>query len=149
MYGVFVFFFSSRRRHTRYWRDWSSDVCSSDLALDDPVADPLPRVDAPYAYAVLLDAGDAEVRGLRAQGQNEVLVGELSSGCRHDPSLRVHGIEVGPPEAGAESDQGPPQRLRYVVRLHVAAYDAGQHRPEGEVVLPVDDHHPDVVAVPG
>src|SRR3712207_7986868 len=23
-------FFSSRRPHTRYWRDWSSDVCSSD-----------------------------------------------------------------------------------------------------------------------
>src|SRR3712207_2261011 len=28
---IFLFFFSSRRRHTRYWRDWSSDVCSSDL----------------------------------------------------------------------------------------------------------------------
>ena len=28
------FFFSSRRRHTRYWRDWSSDVCSSDLFLE-------------------------------------------------------------------------------------------------------------------
>src|SRR3712207_8379522 len=28
------FFFSSRRRHTRYWRDWSSDVCSSDLFAD-------------------------------------------------------------------------------------------------------------------
>src|SRR5947209_17093081 len=28
------FFFSSRRRHTRYWRDWSSDVCSSDLDAD-------------------------------------------------------------------------------------------------------------------
>src|SRR5947209_14552573 len=28
-----LFFFSSRRRHTRYWRDWSSDVCSSDLWL--------------------------------------------------------------------------------------------------------------------
>src|SRR3712207_5066249 len=27
-----LFFFSSRRRHTRYWRDWSSDVCSSDLS---------------------------------------------------------------------------------------------------------------------
>src|SRR3712207_9364882 len=26
-----MIFFSSRRRHTRYWRDWSSDVCSSDL----------------------------------------------------------------------------------------------------------------------
>src|SRR3712207_9398382 len=30
-YVRFLFFFSSRRRHTRYWRDWSSDVCSSDL----------------------------------------------------------------------------------------------------------------------
>src|SRR5690606_40672558 len=29
---VFFFFFSSRRRHTRFSRDWSSDVCSSDLA---------------------------------------------------------------------------------------------------------------------
>ena len=29
----FCFFFSSRRRHTRYWRDWSSDVCSSDLEM--------------------------------------------------------------------------------------------------------------------
>src|SRR5690625_3302481 len=28
----YVFFFSSRRRHTRWPRDWSSDVCSSDLA---------------------------------------------------------------------------------------------------------------------
>src|SRR6266511_5884081 len=28
---VFFFFFSSRRRHTRFSRDWSSDVCSSDL----------------------------------------------------------------------------------------------------------------------
>src|SRR5690554_7349889 len=27
----FIFFFSSRRRHTRCGRDWSSDVCSSDL----------------------------------------------------------------------------------------------------------------------
>src|SRR5690349_22511343 len=29
----FFFFFSSRRRHTRSLRDWSSDVCSSDLAI--------------------------------------------------------------------------------------------------------------------
>src|SRR5215208_286640 len=30
-----LFFFSSRRRHTRWPRDWSSDVCSSDLAAAD------------------------------------------------------------------------------------------------------------------
>src|SRR5699024_11937243 len=29
--AFYVFFFSSRRRHTRSKRDWSSDVCSSDL----------------------------------------------------------------------------------------------------------------------
>src|SRR5690606_39849671 len=28
---IVYFFFSSRRRHTRFSRDWSSDVCSSDL----------------------------------------------------------------------------------------------------------------------
>src|SRR5690606_40144113 len=28
-----LFFFSSRRRHTRFSRDWSSDVCSSDLII--------------------------------------------------------------------------------------------------------------------
>src|SRR6266446_10471863 len=30
---LFFFFFSSRRRHTRLQGDWSSDVCSSDLAV--------------------------------------------------------------------------------------------------------------------
>src|SRR2546422_399650 len=35
------FFFSSRRRHTRCSRDWSSDVCSSDLVVDVANVDPL------------------------------------------------------------------------------------------------------------
>src|SRR5690606_40872692 len=34
------FFFSSRRRHTRFSRDWSSDVCSSDLGEGTIMADP-------------------------------------------------------------------------------------------------------------
>src|SRR2546430_3002671 len=33
-YNVNVLFFSSRRRHTRFDCDWSSDVCSSDLTVD-------------------------------------------------------------------------------------------------------------------
>src|SRR5699024_12100141 len=35
-----VFFFSSRRRHTRSKRDWSSDVCSSDLILLEDLLNP-------------------------------------------------------------------------------------------------------------
>src|SRR5207302_5453324 len=38
--AIFVFFFfSSRRRHTRFSRDWSSDVCSSDLVAHHHRAD--------------------------------------------------------------------------------------------------------------
>src|SRR5207245_5637129 len=31
---ILFFFFSRRRRHTRCYRDWSSDVCSSDLVVE-------------------------------------------------------------------------------------------------------------------
>src|SRR5690349_23526113 len=40
MFFVF-FFFSSRRRHTRSLRDWSSDVCSSDLHQVEALRNPL------------------------------------------------------------------------------------------------------------
>src|SRR6516162_484628 len=36
VYHDLIFFFSSRRRHTRLQGDWSSDVCSSDLPAQDP-----------------------------------------------------------------------------------------------------------------
>src|SRR5207237_4452521 len=38
----FYFFFSSRRRHTRFKCDWSSDVCSSDLVLGFVIRNPNP-----------------------------------------------------------------------------------------------------------
>src|SRR5438128_9332934 len=45
-YFLFFFFFSSRRRHTRCYRDWSSDVCSSDLYLPElPCQPPFPHID--------------------------------------------------------------------------------------------------------
>src|SRR6266542_6925953 len=56
-YFIFFFFFSSRRRHTRSYRDCSSDVCSSDLTLQlfangtlDPTATNFRR--AAYALGV-------------------------------------------------------------------------------------------------
>src|SRR5438445_3727776 len=42
-----LFFFSSRRRHTRYWRDWSSDVCSSDLVAEEVGLPVMAHLDAP------------------------------------------------------------------------------------------------------
>src|SRR6266581_8704352 len=45
--GEVWFFFSSRRRHTRWTGDWSSDVCSSDLAEEDDGEDPDDRAGGP------------------------------------------------------------------------------------------------------
>src|SRR5690606_40633293 len=58
------FFFSSRRRHTRFSRDWSSDVCSSDLALGVLDVVLLAAVDGVVLLAVdLEDAERALVEG--------------------------------------------------------------------------------------
>src|SRR5438445_6969896 len=66
------FFFSSRRRHTRYWRDWSSDVCSSDLPPARAAARRRARV-APAPRAALAprpgDARGGDRRGPRAAGE--------------------------------------------------------------------------------
>src|SRR5690606_41195172 len=78
------FFFSSRRRHTRFSRDWSSDVCSSDLvwtaqarviapdspnlqaiALDDPKVFIAVLTWAVYSFAVLARDRKSVVQGKR------------------------------------------------------------------------------------
>src|SRR5207253_4188170 len=62
------FFFSSRRRHTRWPRDWSSDVCSSDL-LRAALRSAPERVDARAALGLALyNMGDLDgaVEELRA-----------------------------------------------------------------------------------
>src|SRR6266508_220981 len=56
---LFFFFFSSRRRHTRWPRDWSSDVCSSDLAQRGVVVESRQRVRRATAGA---DADDDVLR---------------------------------------------------------------------------------------
>src|SRR5690606_40925243 len=76
----YTFFFSSRRRHTRFSRDWSSDVCSSDL-LDvvEPqsaahVEDRGPRLDPEHVDDEVA-LGHQRLRTGRADGA-EVIVGE-------------------------------------------------------------------------
>src|SRR5437762_4316930 len=48
------FFFSSRRRHTRYIGDWSSDVCSSDLVLRHRPLARVPENTLKYVVGLLL-----------------------------------------------------------------------------------------------
>src|SRR5256886_3324823 len=50
VHSLVLFFFSSRRRHTRFDCDWSSDVCSSDLDLAEEVLTRRPS--ASYVFVV-------------------------------------------------------------------------------------------------
>src|SRR3712207_7119003 len=66
VYAVFLFF-SSRRRHTRYWRDWSSDVCSSDLReVAVLVAQQKAHLQPVHEFGQL-DEGRQELRGITAE----------------------------------------------------------------------------------
>src|SRR6266498_5844252 len=73
---LFSFFFSSRRRHTRCGRDWSSDVCSSDLRFA--------RLQGPVrAAAMKFGSGDldARVRELLDPHQRRGLSAVALAGC--------------------------------------------------------------------
>src|SRR5207248_5894379 len=59
-----VFFFSSRRRHTISYGDWSSDVCSSDLAPPD--AEPEPE-SAASSKSILVVDDEPEIAALLAE----------------------------------------------------------------------------------
>src|SRR2546430_10791696 len=60
------FFFSSRRRHTRFDCDWSSDVCSSDLCWAAPQATRrLTVLPNSIVHSVIYDAGKNRVTGVR------------------------------------------------------------------------------------
>src|SRR6201996_4361420 len=68
-FKVIFYFFSSRRRHTRFDCDWSSDVCSSDLEMGIDF-----MLCYPSAVLGLLDIEDGEVAGAVAHAANRWLV---------------------------------------------------------------------------
>src|SRR6266508_5209284 len=96
----FIFFFSSRRRHTRWPRDWSSDVCSSDLVPGSGDVD----VDPGQAGAAPPEIAQVGERGLGGRLQD--LPGErpLERQSRHsladviDRDVQPAGVEAKPAE---------------------------------------------------
>src|SRR5690606_39959456 len=109
----FVFFFSSRRRHTRFSRDWSSDVCSSDLrelfAFYDALAD--------ERHVGLSLSGEGIVDGDRLM-MRRALSNLLSNAMRHTPP----GGEIGRASCRerVESAEGAGAVRREKKRVHEA-----------------------------
>src|SRR5260221_3244848 len=73
-----LFFFSSRRRHTRSLCDWSSDVCSSDLKYEGTVKGP--DGDVHMTLVLVDDAGRFSGSATAPQGVLKVVKGGLAAG---------------------------------------------------------------------
>src|SRR3989442_3169610 len=98
------FFFSSRRRHTRCGRDWSSDVCSSDL-------DDRPHDHRPQHLAAALLPGEA---GARDRGPGEgagLMVDSPLPALRREYEQIVRQLDQ--VTAGAERDAVKRQSIAY------------------------------------
>src|SRR2546429_9707285 len=95
-----MFFFSSRRRHTRCSRDWSSDVCSSDLRNDD---DGAPYVGAREGFHGTGSGEPARKPWARSPG-----VKRNERGARISRQVMRLMTEV---EAGSQTTSPPPASL--------------------------------------
>src|SRR5256886_11559576 len=163
---MLIFFFSSRRRHTRFDCDWSSDVCSSDLAGNDRLAAHGAlggRVDvareAPGTVRHALEAREArDVDDIRAAfALHDVEPEEIDSECRSATSRDVlelgsEGERVTPLFLGSAPRANPdyaepfaPERVDLAVRRPVRRVVAlGEYRllhgPERRQLGGVRDH---------
>src|SRR5207249_6680390 len=115
--ALYIFFFSSRRRHTRSKRDWSSDVCSSDL-LELALA-PRRRVRLLLLDQIPLVHGDDDRRTPLPR-----IVGNLQVLDVH-PILRIHHQDA---DVGALDRSGRPKRR---VELDVVLDLAALAEPRG------------------
>src|SRR5688572_31162639 len=84
------FFFSSRRRHTRFDCDWSSDVCSSDLEppserLDENVVRVSSRFNFDFANSGLMIDGDIWTIDAKPRPESRI---PLSSVLEQDVSVK-------------------------------------------------------------
>src|SRR5207245_6674506 len=148
----FFFFFSSRRRHTRCYRDWSSDVCSSDLSevaeavdlclFDDEGQErrvPLEEVDAFSWHAYLPNIEPGQRYGYRVRGP---YAPERGARCNPsklllDPYARAIDGEIrGKPacysyELGNEGSINTTDSAPYVFRsvVHNPYFEWGNDRP--------------------
>src|SRR3712207_2372263 len=119
---IIVFFFSSRRRHTRYWRDWSSDVCSSDLEFLKSRS-PLFKADRiKIPLLIAQGANDPRVK----QAESEQIVGALRKAGKPVEYLLF-------PDEG-HGFARPENRLKFsaAAEKFLAKYLGGRAEPAGE-----------------
>src|SRR2546430_5610333 len=108
---LLAFFFSSRRRHTRFDCDWSSDVCSSDLRIStgSPAGGGTPKL-------VLVLLGVGHIQGAAVQADHSP--GSIPRPARLFRSDRYNDLLIQPPQGF---------RAQTRARLRNAALAGGPH----------------------
>src|SRR3989449_5294770 len=127
MLGTMSLFFSSRRRHTRCSRDWSSDVCSSDLRQGGEKRTVTVRLArAPSEADSEVAAANSKAKGEAASSKEEML-----------------GISVEP----LTQDDARDPRLRPVVQRGggLIVTDVSPDGPAYQRLLAADDGGPDII----
>src|SRR3712207_5289086 len=122
---VCFFFFSSRRRHTRYWRDWSSDVCSSDLFRFRNISPRAHELVADLLRAGVVPAEVHERINRRGTIQQLNIVGlSLANARRHGEALvsTVDNDDYARTEATEIDSKEAIDQLRSVAGIDVVAH---------------------------
>src|SRR5439155_9215720 len=97
----FYFFFSSRRRHTRWPRDWSSDVCSSDLGKNEEV--PPGIASRENAAAGIWSVCDQQPATAWRREARDIQLSRLHAYLREEEEQRnVHGAAANDPQKVAD-----------------------------------------------
>src|SRR3712207_3506329 len=109
LFSMFLlfFFFSSRRRHTRYWRDWSSDVCSSDLRTGVTVVCPREELtrDEPVFAGSHRFNGNGEMTGLEWIRESGVLTTPVAITNTHSVGVVRDALIAAELEARTDEDE--------------------------------------------
>src|SRR5215510_2553932 len=112
-----LFFFSSRRRHTRWPRDWSSDVCSSDLSKIKVKPDGTGIVTEGMKYKINPFDEIAVEEGLRliAKHSGELVV--ASAGGKEVQEQLRHALAMGASKAVWINHAGPLDQMAIAALL--------------------------------
>src|SRR5690606_16280051 len=116
------FFFSRRRRHTRFSRDWSSDVCSSDLGWVTLIG---ATTENPSFEVISALLSRCQVYVLNAFGKED-LEALLQRAITEDDELSKRNITLSETEALIKLSGGDARKLLNIFELIVTSFDADE-----------------------
>src|SRR5690606_4805697 len=141
----YIFFFSSRRRHTRFSRDWSSDVCSSDLMgaaylfvvypsiIHEQIGGPH-RGNAQHLMSIVTEMPGNAGAGHTVQQNPQILVARYSSDGA-DGAGKI--VEMPDPHIGQGDQITPalPEITDRLILIRVGLHDQGNTRADSTTLV--------------